>query len=505
MSKNFKLNLPTLEFYGKKYKLGLGGIHSSDKGQQSIYESNEDYILLDADVTSFYPMSLLIYEICPEHLDKEIFAKIILDSLNDRKEYKKKKKENIIYAALEYGLKISLNSIFGLFAYANFLLLDLLSTYQTTVNNQLFILQLIEELNINGIEVISANTDGVLLYFLRKRYEEVIDICKNWETNTGFSLEYAEYNLYIRADVNNYMARKTDGTIKIKGKFIPSGARLFPYYKYDAPQDGNGFFLPIKGILKGYKIPPVIAIALHKYYLDGISPEDFIPSHNDIFDFCSSQKVGNQFTNILEYVSRTLITNRPDKLKKVLKQEKIKVPAQYEEVFTEKVLKSGVSKITAKRKKIANAKVIPAVYEYIKVPGEPYVNPQVIDTKISENIVQKTVRFYVTRPELDEEGNMLGYSLKKRKILEDGSYSYTDYCSQQFVNLFMNYFEPSDFEEYNINYDFYTSSTWKIINSIEKYRNIKPEQEEKEEEIEDGVITVDELMSKIEEMLNEAV
>jgi hypothetical protein len=508
MSKNFKLKLPILELCGKKYTLGLGGIHSNDKGQQSIYRSNEYYILLDADVTSFYPMSIILNSICPAHLSIEAFKETIEGALDDRKGYKKKKKESVVFAALEYGLKIALNAIFGLFAYANFLLLDLLATYQTTVNNQLFILQLIEELNLNEIEVVSANTDGVLLYFKRDDLELVENICKQWETNTGFSLEYTEYDLYIRSDVNNYLARKTDGTIKIKGKFIPPGARLYPYYKYDMPFD-NGFYNPIGGIRKGYSKPPVVAIALHKYYLEGILPEDFIPEHKDIYDFCVSQKVGSQFRNILEYVSRKTITNKPSKLKKVLLKEREVIPALYEEVVTYKTLKSGEIKVTTKNKKIRDKEIVPAKYDYVEELGELYASPKIEDKIIHETVVQQTVRFFVSNPEMDDNFNFVGYSLKKEKFVDLESKSkekqkeiqqevfswllmlfsleydfikkYTlnifskfnlqrvDYCAKQFITLFMNYYSVKDFEEYNINYDYYISSTYKIIDEIEKF------------------------------------
>lgn len=511
MSKNFKLKLPLLHFGGKTYKLGLGGIHSVDKEQQSVYKSNEDYMILDADVTSFYPMSIILNNICPEHLDLETFKKTLEQALEDRKNAKKKKKESLIYAALEYGLKIGLNSVFGLFAYANFMLLDLMATYKTTVNNQLFILQLIELLVLENIEVISANTDGITLYFLRSEYDIVLEICEHWEKETGFSLEYVEYDLYIRTDVNNYIARKIDGTVKVKGKFVPSGARLYPYFKYEMPFD-NGFYMPVKGILKGYSVPPVIPLALHHYFLSGIEPEEFIYNHQDIYDFCSSQKVGNQFTNILEYVKRQIIFKKPSRIIKKKIQDKIK--AEYTNISSIKKLKDGSIKEYIKKVKIKDGK--PAKYEYVEIEGEFYANPRVTDCIIKETVVQKTVRYYITIPSVDEEGNLFGYSLKKEKYvdlwtdkkekkrelqqeifawllllyrlsiydniiflmkevlrkLSKFNLERTDYCAKQFVKLFMNYEEKSNFDEYNINYDYYIDQTKKIIEEI-KSRDFK--------------------------------
>lgn len=109
MSKNFQLKLKPITVGNIELSLGLGGIHSVDK--PGIFKAENGMILLDADVVSYYPASIIAYNICPEHLDKEIFKQILIDALADRKKYKKKKKEGTIYAALEYGLKIALNSI----------------------------------------------------------------------------------------------------------------------------------------------------------------------------------------------------------------------------------------------------------------------------------------------------------------------------------------------------------------------------------------------------------
>jgi len=108
-AKNFKLQLPTLTIGGLTLKLGLGGIHSED--ETGIFKADEQYMLLDADAVSFYPASIINFDVCPEHLDNEVFKQVLVTTLEDRKTYKKKKKESVLFAALEYGLKISLNSI----------------------------------------------------------------------------------------------------------------------------------------------------------------------------------------------------------------------------------------------------------------------------------------------------------------------------------------------------------------------------------------------------------
>ncbi|GAA6622814.1 hypothetical protein [Scytonema sp. NUACC26] len=357
MAKNFKLSLPSIAVNGLELQLGLGGIHSVDK--PGIFRSENGYLLVDMDVTSYYPQAIINYEICPDHLDTTIFISTLIGTLEDRKQYKKRKKEAVIYAALEYGLKISLNAIFGLFGYLNFMLHDLLCTYKTTVVNQLWLLKLIEMLSVEyGYEVISANTDGILLYIPEYDLVPVKCIIRAWEIETGFVMEDAYYDLYARRDVNTYLAKKSDGTIKIKGDFVPGGAYLKPYYKYDLPKHDDGCYLPIKGILKGFEFP-VVAIALQKYYLDGIDPETTIYKHNDIYDFCFSQKMGSQYKAFLFSIDRTIITHN-DK-------------------------------------------------------GHEYAEPRNNDVVLNKQEVQKTLRFFVSRPSIDELGTMSGQILKKVK------------------------------------------------------------------------------------------
>ena len=47
MPKNFKIELPPVEYNGITYQLGLGGIHSVDK--PGIFKAENGYILLDVD------------------------------------------------------------------------------------------------------------------------------------------------------------------------------------------------------------------------------------------------------------------------------------------------------------------------------------------------------------------------------------------------------------------------------------------------------------------------
>jgi hypothetical protein len=78
---------------------------------------------------------------------------------------------------------------------------------------------LIEELELNGIRVVSANTDGIVTYYQESQIPTLQDILFNWEIQTSYTLEQTDYRELASRDVNNYIAVKLDGKTKCKGCF----------------------------------------------------------------------------------------------------------------------------------------------------------------------------------------------------------------------------------------------------------------------------------------------
>lgn len=150
--------------------------------------------------------------------------------------------------------------------------------YQTTINGQLFLLMLIEDLELAGFKVYSANTDGVVAKVHIGREEEYKAICTAWEEETGFTLSYTNYAKYVRLGVNSYMALKDDGKVKTKNDFTED-----------------------LGLSKGY-FAPVIARAINNYFLFDKDIDETLKEETNIYDFCISQKTGKQFYNIYQYI-----------------------------------------------------------------------------------------------------------------------------------------------------------------------------------------------------------
>ncbi len=261
----------SITFRGTTYNLGLGGIHSQDTG--SIYISTDDVYIEDCDVNSYYPYSIILNKIKPAHISITIIE-ILNNLLQLRMEYKNK---GDIDNANIY--KIIINAVYGKYGDADSFLKDDLAMYTVTVNNQLFLLMLVEDFETNGIKVISANTDGLTSLVPKDKYDLYLKLIADWSKYTGFSMEINRYLKYVRANVNNYLVLvdKGDGNFKVKckGEFDP--------FKY-------------KDLAKGFNAP-VVAYAIYQYYVYNIPIQETINNHTDILDFCMSQKTGGKFVN----------------------------------------------------------------------------------------------------------------------------------------------------------------------------------------------------------------
>lgn len=260
----FDFKKQKVKFNNKLYVIGVGGLHSEDSG--NIYQENNDFHIIDSDVTSYYPSIMILKNVKPSHLEN-CFVDILKQLTDERIEAKK-----IGDKTKADGLKIVINSIFGKLGYEGFFLYDDEAMFKVTLNGQFYLLMLIEMLNEKGFEVISANTDGILTLVPKNKLEIYNSICKEWESKLGFNLEYTYYKKYIRKDVNNYLALDLKGNVKSKGCFVDS----IDYRK-------------------GYN-SPIISTSLKEYFVNGKSIESTIKNHKDIYDFCIAQKIGSQYS-----------------------------------------------------------------------------------------------------------------------------------------------------------------------------------------------------------------
>lgn len=212
-----------------RYRLGIGGLHSSEK--RSVYISDDRNVLRDIDVASYYPNLILNSGKHPPALGpsyRDVYRAIIderLDAKAREKDLKKKgdtKDPNFVegYAAHceNEGGKVAINGPFGKLGSPFSILFAPEMLIQTTVTGQLSLLMLIEWFEMQSIPVVSANTDGVVIYCPREKLPTSDSIIKYWEKTTGLEMESTEYAAIYSRDVNNYFAVYTPEDAKKKGE-----------------------------------------------------------------------------------------------------------------------------------------------------------------------------------------------------------------------------------------------------------------------------------------------
>lgn len=199
------------------YKLGMGGLHSSEK--KVAHYATDDIILADNDVESFYPRTILNQRLCPPHLGEAfltVYEKIVNTRIHAKAEAAKAKKAGDRKAAKKWktiadSLKITINGSFGKLGNKYSTLYAPQLMLQVTITGQLVLLMLIEALEGIGIEVISGNTDGIISKYHKSRHEDVRNMIAAWEAHTGYKTEETRYKAVYSRDVNSYVAIKEDG------------------------------------------------------------------------------------------------------------------------------------------------------------------------------------------------------------------------------------------------------------------------------------------------------
>lgn len=236
------------------YKLGKGGLHSKEKC--ASYKAENGMMLIDIDVESFYPRLILNSGLYPEAIGPvflEIFNEIVERRLTAKSNAKTIEAElKDIFAKIGAknpelqlvldgfqteadSLKITINGTFGKLGsrWSIMFAPDLL--IQVTLTGQLALLMLISRMEKQGLQVVSANTDGIVLYIHESRYSDLCAIKDQWCKEASLKMEETRYKALYSRDVNNYIAIKEDGKAKLKGAYSnpwnDPKAKIFRFHK----------------------------------------------------------------------------------------------------------------------------------------------------------------------------------------------------------------------------------------------------------------------------------
>jgi len=254
----------SIELQNLTINIGIGGLHSVD--YSCIEFSDGEQEVINVDVSSYYPSTIIKESISPVGIE-HVFLKSYRNTLRDRLNAKKggeKSKAN--------SYKIVLNAAYGKFKDRNSILYSPLCLLRVTLNCQLYYLMLIERLELGKIRILQVNTDGICVC-VRKGEEKnrFIEICKEWEGTTGYSLDYQTLDGILLKDTNNYAWLRDGKIVKSKGK---------------------GFLTELT-IFRGCDVATCIGKAIRDYFLQQIEVRETIESlakDRNVLDFLMFKK-----------------------------------------------------------------------------------------------------------------------------------------------------------------------------------------------------------------------
>ena len=168
---------------GGLYRMGIGGLHSSE--QKAAHFADENTVLIDRDVASYYPNIILNQGLFPQHLGVaflHVYRQLVTRRLHAKHTGDKVTADSI---------KITINGGFGKFGSPYSILYSPHLLIQVTITGQLCLLMLIERLEAIGIPVVSANTDGIIIKCPKARQSDLDAVIQGWEKDTSFKAKGA--------------------------------------------------------------------------------------------------------------------------------------------------------------------------------------------------------------------------------------------------------------------------------------------------------------------------
>lgn len=256
-NKDYSKKLETM-VAGVPHVFAWGGLH----GAKEKYHGTG--LILHVDVNSFYPAIMIEYG-------------LLSRSVKNPEKYREIRDKRLIYKRsknpLQQPYKIVLNSTFGICKDKYSKAYDPRRATEICVNGQLLLLDLIEHLEaVEGFELIQSNTDGLIIKIpdTDKAFDDVDDICYEWERRTRMGLGVDYIQEIWQKDVNNYVFRDDDGKLERKGAYV----------KENNPLDND---------------LPIINTALVRFFTEGVPVAKTINDCTELVQFQKLFKVTSKY------------------------------------------------------------------------------------------------------------------------------------------------------------------------------------------------------------------
>lgn len=250
---------------GVLHNLGFGGIHGAKNKYN--YVCDPEHLIIHVDVESYYPSLMVEWNLLTRNARKpERFSDIKEYRLKLKHEGKKKE---------QAPLKIVINGAYGICKDKKSTAYDPRNANLICINGQLMLVDLIDKLeSVPTFELIQSNTDGLIVKIHRDYFEQLDDVCYEWETRTRMKLGFDYVSRIFQGDVNNYLFQFLES-----GKWERKGG----YVKELSALDND---------------LPIVNTAICNYFMYGTLPYTTITNCSDYTQFQKIVKLSPKY----EYV-----------------------------------------------------------------------------------------------------------------------------------------------------------------------------------------------------------
>ena len=273
-----------VELFDNTIVFGIGGIHSTC-GDDIFTKSDDEFALVNVDVTSYYPNLIMHFGYMSRNAQApEVYEKIYHLRTSIKKQAKDELKhfgKTEKYYQLHYlqnGLKLILNTTYGATKNKYNALFDEYQASSLCYTGQLLLAALANKLytNITNLVVIQTNTDGILVKCPRKDIETLERLVHEWEDMCGFYMEFDYIDSFLQRNVNNYIENtgNENDPYKLKGKWANQA---------------------LEASIEANLNAPIVHQAVLLYYTKNIPIEKTINECNDIKLFCFTTKTGKTY------------------------------------------------------------------------------------------------------------------------------------------------------------------------------------------------------------------
>lgn len=246
--------------------LRSGGIHAATKN--SIYNSNENYTIINIDIDSQYPSLICNYDLFPGGFSdnsKERFKKLL-----------KEKNENG-----NKSLKPLINNFYGSILQKSSKYYDLEKGRAICyLGEEIMFRYLLLLIEFKRLVLINVNTDGVIFLVDNQIKKDVLDVSENYFRDLGLQYKVNEFKKIFQKNINNYLAKGDE--IKIKGDILRYGMNLDK--------------------AKIYEDCDIEKKAIINHFINNENIEEYINGCSDLREFLIYRNIGDSFDSVVQKI-----------------------------------------------------------------------------------------------------------------------------------------------------------------------------------------------------------